>query len=414
MPSASMCVDTYWVNVCQPNGQWGGISFCEFGCTNDVCRQCSIGTTQCVNPMQSQLCGNNGVWGPVYSCPGGCFNGRCEGNCTPGAAECTFNGGRRTCLPNGVWSPEMKCDLGCSDGACLECNPFQSVCFTAKSVRMCEFDGKWGQIIQCQKECSFDARCTDCQPGTTECLDDKHSRYCNDTGTWEPTQECDGLCFNDACRSCKPGQVQCASGDAVQICGSEGDWGDWITCANACKNGACVSNPKQVFVTSTSYKGGELGGLAGADAKCQARAVAGGLKGTFRVWLSDFVDSPSTRFTKDGGPYVLVGGATVANNWTGLTQGSLRHAININELGGPASTTPSPVCNYPLVWTNTNADGTIGDFGATCGDWTDPSGFNSWWGTSASQSEWTSVCSGGGGSPMTGCSALAPIYCFEQ
>src|SRR5438045_3087614 len=43
--------------------------------------------------------------------------------------------------------------------------------------------------------------------------------------------------------------------------------------------------PKLVFVTSTAYVG-NLGGLQGADMKCQARAAAGRLRGTFLAWLS--------------------------------------------------------------------------------------------------------------------------------
>ena len=59
----------------------------------------------------------------------------------------------------------------------------------------------------------------------------------------------------------------------IQICGNDGEWGEWIGCTNTCKAGACSTNPKKVFVTSTTYKGGDLGGLDGADAKCQALAA---------------------------------------------------------------------------------------------------------------------------------------------
>jgi hypothetical protein len=225
---------------------------------------------------------------------------------------------------------------------------------------------------------------------------------------------CDSLvCAGDACHSCKPGQTQCASGDSIQICGNEGEWGDVITCTNACQSNMCVSVPKKVFVTSTTYKGGELGGLAGADAKCQARATAAGLKGTFRAWLSDFTGSPASRFPKDVGPYVLLTGSVVANNWSGLTSGSLRHAINITELGAAPAAAAVGGCDVPIVWTDTSSDGNLGDTSSTCGDWTDPTIFNSWWGTTSSQSQWTQACSGGN-SAATGCSALAPLYCFEM
>ena len=38
-----------------------------------------------------------------------------------------------------------------------------------------------------------------------------------------------------------------------------------------------------MFASSQNYVGGQLGGLAGADAKCQQLAVAAGLKGTFKA-----------------------------------------------------------------------------------------------------------------------------------
>ena len=41
----------------------------------------------------------------------------------------------------------------------------------------------------------------------------------------------------------------------------------------------------KVFNSSTSYNG-NLGGLTGADAKCQSRAAAAGLTGTYKAWLS--------------------------------------------------------------------------------------------------------------------------------
>src|SRR5690606_4557544 len=41
-----------------------------------------------------------------------------------------------------------------------------------------------------------------------------------------------------------------------------------------------------VFVTSTTHEPASLGGLAGGDAICAARAEAAGLPGTYVAWLS--------------------------------------------------------------------------------------------------------------------------------
>ena len=78
--------------------------------------------------------------------------------------------------------------------------------------------------------------------------------------------------------------------------------------------------PCRVFVTSTEY-GGIIGGLTGADTICQQLAEASNLSGTYKAWLSDSTDSPSTRFVRSTGPYQLVDGTRIAANWTSLTDG---------------------------------------------------------------------------------------------
>jgi hypothetical protein len=56
-------------------------------------------------------------------------------------------------------------------------------------------------------------------------------------------------------------------------------------CSGGGGGGGGGAQDLKVFVTSTTYNG-NLGGLAGADAICQARANAGGLSGTYKAWLS--------------------------------------------------------------------------------------------------------------------------------
>src|SRR5262249_60557677 len=83
---------------------------------------------------------------------------------------------------------------------------------------------------------------------------------------------------------------------------------------------------KLVFVSSTTYTG-NLGGLSGADAKCQSLATSAGHAGTFKAWLSDDVTDAKSRLTHSTMPYVLVDGTIVATGFTDLTSGTLRHAI---------------------------------------------------------------------------------------
>jgi hypothetical protein len=130
---------------------------------------------------------------------------------------------------------------------------------------------------------------------------------------------------------------------------------------------------KIVFATSLGFDG-NLGGLAGADMKCQARAQAAGLPGTYLAWLSDPTGSPLTRFTQSTIPYVRRDGVKVADDWADLTDGSLDAPINRSETGGqPFVGTAS--CNLNgnpvkgLAFTNTLLQGNQGFDFLSCNSW---------------------------------------------
>lgn len=125
-------------------------------------------------------------------------------------------------------------------------------------------------------------------------------------------------------------------------------------------------NEKTVFVTSESFDG-NLGGLMGADEKCQAQADDPASivpAGTYLAWLSDGTDSPNTRFTKSSFPYVLPDGTKIAKNYTDLTDGSIQHFINIDPTGKTGG--------LNLFWTGTNSDGTTAQQIRTCNGWMNP------------------------------------------
>ena len=92
------------------------------------------------------------------------------------------------------------------------------------------------------------------------------------------------------------------------------------------------------FVTSAgSGKGADLGGLEGADARCQALAQAAGAGGkTWRAYLSSqAVDGKPAVNARDrigAGPWQNFGGVVVAQNVDDL------HSAN-NKLGSPTSLT---------------------------------------------------------------------------
>jgi hypothetical protein len=167
-----------------------------------------------------------------------------------------------------------------------------------------------------------------------------------------------------------------------------------------CGNGG----PCRVFVSSHTYAG-NLGGLDGADAECQALAKATKLPGSYKAWLSDDTGSPSTRFVHSTGPYQLVNGTTIANNWADLTDGSLRHAINKSETGGRPP-------GDKLVWTRTQSDGTPNTppDDDDCEGWTKATAppYGSGGDPTETDFRWSARFSG------DGCTNNRSLYCFQQ
>jgi hypothetical protein len=164
---------------------------------------------------------------------------------------------------------------------------------------------------------------------------------------------------------------------------------------------------KKIFLTSAGW-GGDLGGLAGADSKCQTLANTAGLPGTFKAWLSDAGQSPSTRFAKGCFSYQLVDGTIIANDWTDLTDGTLQGQINKDELGN--------LITGQTVWSNTLASGAGNHFYNysamdSCTNWTFSCGAGAHLAnlgladqTDGSWTEWQA----------DSCCATRKLYCFEQ
>lgn len=88
---------------------------------------------------------------------------------------------------------------------------------------------------------------------------------------------------------------------------------------------------KRAFVTSTTYTG-NLGGISGADALCQARADAASLGGSWIAWLSTSAINAISRSVY-AGQIVSINGDLISNNgWNGLT-GNIILPIQFTELG---------------------------------------------------------------------------------
>ncbi len=161
---------------------------------------------------------------------------------------------------------------------------------------------------------------------------------------------------------------------------------------------------KIVFVTEGAFDG-DLGGLAGADAICQAEVTAAGLPGVFKAWLSDSVEGPDTRFVQATVPYTLVDGTQVAANWADLTDGEIDNPINLTAEGVDAESS--------YVWTNTDTTGQVAATGpdSTCADFTSNSMENDAIPgvTSRADNWWTEVTQ-----LPAGCHVALKLYCFQQ
>lgn len=178
-------------------------------------------------------------------------------------------------------------------------------------------------------------------------------------------------------------------------CGSCGN----VCPSQVCNGGVCRT---RAFVTSAAYRG-NLGGLPGADEACQDLAIAGGLGGTWRAWLSTNAVSAAARLRHTSGPIARIDGVVIANDWDDLTDGTLARSLTVNELGEELA-----ALNYS-VWTNTNSDGASSGVN-DCNGWTSSSFdiVGAQGSSDYTDVRWTVL------SNSVECGIDARIYCFEQ
>lgn len=174
-----------------------------------------------------------------------------------------------------------------------------------------------------------------------------------------------------------------------------------------------------VFVSSETFNG-NLGGVAGADEKCQLLATNAQLEGTFRAIVtgSGSEETVGSRFgagtdaDKKGLVLVNIKSDALALNYGALLTDGPGAPILYTERGntvfpqvpdgGNASCAPGAI-----VWTNTNSNGTA-DGNDNCNDWqNDGSGTQGRVGSALSKSQWLSACA-------ISCNAKARLYCGQQ
>ena len=208
----------------------------------------------------------------------------------------------------------------------------------------------------------------------------------------------------------------CASGWTDSTCGTDinecatstGGCGPCRTCINTAGSFSCTIDCNIVFVSSTTYTGGGLGGTAGADAKCLALAEAAttfNLRGrSWTSWTCGASDPVGGRINHGSG-YYLTNGFLFANAYSTMTSGG--GANTFSNIGWDENGVDR-TSGVTSVWTGCN---TSGNTGLThCLSWSDA--------TSSNTGRVGLDTSGGGGlwtnSGSSTCDNLSRIYCFEN
>lgn len=183
---------------------------------------------------------------------------------------------------------------------------------------------------------------------------------------------------------------------------------------HSCRQGTCVAPPPPpscadggrclVFITSTTYTG-NLGGLSGADQKCNERAQAAGLPGTYKAWLSTASANAASRLRHHQGRYFRVDGEHVSLGWNELTSGHLYGAISKTEFGDDPP--------QPWAWTGTHVEGTW--TGRDCTGWqSGSSAVEGTFGIRHATISWWSYHTVQAGGEEYQCNRTYGLYCFQQ
>jgi hypothetical protein len=146
--------------------------------------------------------------------------------------------------------------------------------------------------------------------------------------------------------------------------------------AVALPGAAAQDNPMSFFVTSAGPgKGGDLGGLEGADAHCQALAEAAGAGGkTWRAYLSTSGEGAVNARDRIGsGPWVNAKGVEIAANVDELhaETNKINKETALDERGQPVKGRGDDPNQHDIL-TGSQRDGTAFAAGEdmTCGNWT--------------------------------------------
>ncbi len=243
---------------------------------------------------------------------------------------------------NGILEGDELCDDGNTDdtdsctAACLLAACGDGVVQTAHEE--CDAGALNGPSMLCNAECKLNV-CGDGDRGPDEPCDDGNTddndactslceiAACGDGIVHVGIESCDAQGDSETCDGdCTP--AECGDGYSNLAAGEECDDGNMSHLDNCYPS--CTAPTMLVFVTSEVYQG-DLGGLVGADAKCQSLAKKAGVVGTFKAWLGSSEVPAITRLYHSPGRYKRLDGVVVADNFERLRNGPMHATVSITE-----------------------------------------------------------------------------------
>lgn len=215
-----------------------------------------------------------------------------------------------------------------------------------------------------------------------------------DDGNMVGGDKCPGNCKGPCTNGMIDGDEACDDGNTV--------FGDGCS-------PTCTRDGSYVFVTSETYSG-LLGGLGGADDKCNKLAATAQLPGKYKAWLSDETTSAKDRIMSTGMHYVRTDGTQVAQSLEAMVMPGpgkkLMAPINRTESKVEIKT-PAACSLDGLAWTSTTGTGGVQPM-IPCENW--QNNINPTMAVAGDIGvvglEWTEGCT-------QLCTLKARLYCFE-
>jgi rhodanese-related sulfurtransferase len=218
---------------------------------------------------------------------------------------------------------------------------------------------------------------------------------------------------------------------AVGVQNYEAEGGTLTKIAARTAGAGASSVPASFFVTSSTSATGKLGGLRGADARCQSLAAAAGLGSqTWRAYLSaekdpDNANQPTDARSRIGkGPWFNTKGALVAQNVEELHARKGDFTLFVDEKGQPipGNWPDSPTPSQHDILTGSTAEGKV-QAGLTCADWTSDAptdkaqvghsdGLGRGGDTSGLRPSWNSAHESGSCADTSARGGAGRLYCF--